>query len=40
MVLHPTFKRHLNLATYYSTNQENDCIIMTLNFVSCVIAFV
>ena len=34
---HRTFKRHLNLAIYYSTNQENDCFIMTADFINCTI---
>ena len=33
MVLHQTFKRHLNLATFYSTNQENNCITLTISIV-------
>jgi len=36
-VLHPTSKRHLNPAIFYSTNQENDCIIMTADFINCPI---
>jgi len=32
MVLHQTFKRRLNLATFCSTSQENDRIIVTMDF--------